>query len=319
MPLLDLQQTLCPYFVCPYPFDGQCNLSELIAQSAVPSDRHQIVTAAEADAFHEKLKQSSAALRADHDEEGSDDQQPGLIDAKYDLDPSKEPQVGPIDFIQSSEDPLWNLTEPYSSTELKFVAYTQTLFDTKKSDRERTTSHAEIQDFMADRYILTPSKLYEIVRLGTDKSTYEVPLVGDWVMFATIAEKKDVQSTQPRPHAKANDKSQSESAATSSSKFLSCKLVDFGNGFNHTGSDILNLLFFESDQGVQEGEGRIFRGGSKGAFERWWKLPTGTLIAILNPKLMRPSAEKVRQVVLHIVSPLSRLSVRICFSHWLDT
>jgi minichromosome maintenance protein 10 len=56
------------------------------------------------------------------------------------------------------------------------------------------------------------------------------------------------------------------------------------------GDAMLQLLLFEADarlHGVQDGDQR-YRGGSGGAYEKWCNLAAGSVIAILNPRVLRP-------------------------------
>lgn len=59
-----------------------------------------------------------------------------------------------------------------------------------------------------------------------------------------------------------------------------------------SGTGTLTLMLFESETSdlVDEGEGKKrgnFRGGSGGAYEKWWKESAGAVVAILNPKVMK--------------------------------
>ncbi|KAF9504145.1 hypothetical protein BS47DRAFT_1369002 [Hydnum rufescens UP504] len=88
---------------------------------------------------------------------------------------------------------------------------------------------------------------------------------------------------------------------TSGRKYLTLKLVDFGR----TGSDsqsskavikggaVLNLILFEADSysTIRNFDGlsdRVYRGGSGGAFEACANFRQGTVIAILNSKILKP-------------------------------
>jgi minichromosome maintenance protein 10 len=60
------------------------------------------------------------------------------------------------------------------------------------------------------------------------------------------------------------------------------------------GDAVLSLLLFESDScdTVSRGDGllpeKIYRGGGRGAFEAMAKLREGTVIALLNPRVLKP-------------------------------
>ena len=56
------------------------------------------------------------------------------------------------------------------------------------------------------------------------------------------------------------------------------------------GDAMLQLLLFESDAKVHgtEGDKVMYRGGSGGAYEKWCNLNVGSVIALLNPRVLRP-------------------------------
>jgi minichromosome maintenance protein 10 len=74
-------------------------------------------------------------------------------------------------------------------------------------------------------------------------------------------------------------------------------LVDFGaSGKKGTsrGDVALSLLLFESDSydTVSRGDNllpeKLYKGGSRGAFEAMAKLREGSVIALLNPRVLKP-------------------------------
>lgn len=100
-------------------------------------------------------------------------------------------------------------------------------------------------------------------------------------------DKKNAPKDQARPHGK---------------KYVSMKLIDFGarsgssaSGGKSTirGDAFLTLLLFESDGfdklTAENGSvKKIYQGGSKGAFEAMSKLKEGDVVALLNPKVLKP-------------------------------
>lgn len=86
-------------------------------------------------------------------------------------------------------------------------------------------------------------------------------------------------------------------------KYVNMKLIDFGCRSRGAAADggkakirgdaYLSLLLFESDtcdiltkeDGTKQ---KVYRGGSKGAFERMSKLREGAVVALLNPKILKP-------------------------------
>ena len=208
----------------------------------------------------------------------------------------------------------------------------------KACHSSRTMPHEDFQDYLRGRYYLSPSKLYSVVRLSPNKQGYDVPVEGDWVTIAVVAERGPVKYSRapvgvgqddkaklsdeeddvkdlkldelPKPlnpyqnanrwkgKAKAND----EPPKPTGKKYMSMKLVDFGCRSSSSasggkalirGDAFLTLLLFESDRvdvlerddGVKE---KIYKGGSRGAFERISKLKEGAVVAFLNPRILKP-------------------------------
>ena len=59
-----------------------------------------------------------------------------------------------------------------------------------------------------------------------------------------------------------------------------------------SGTGAVTLMLFESDSSdmVEDEEGKkraTYRGGSGGAYEKWWKESVGAVVAILNPRVMK--------------------------------
>ena len=59
-----------------------------------------------------------------------------------------------------------------------------------------------------------------------------------------------------------------------------------------SGTGAVTLMLFEADSAdlVEDAEGKkksTYRGGSGGAYEKWWKESVGAVVAILNPRVMK--------------------------------
>jgi minichromosome maintenance protein 10 len=167
--------------------------------------------------------------------------------------------------------------------------------------------------------------LYSIVRLTSNRQGYDVPVDGDWVTIAVIAERGDISVSrgaksgpddqdgeganglETRSHEKLKgDRKQKRTRPTNNSgsggkKYLTLKLVDFGRrssdpqtGKISIGGDaLLNLILFEADNYSAEnaGEGaagRVHKGGSGGAFENSAMLRAGAVIAVMSAKILKP-------------------------------
>lgn len=109
-------------------------------------------------------------------------------------------------------------------------------------------------------------------------------------------------------------KKKEDAPTKSGKKYVNLKLVDFGarsRGASSAmgakavirGDAFLTLLLFESDgfDLLTEEEGskpkKVYKGGSRGAFEAMSKLKEGDVIALLNPKILKPF-----QVCLRLIS-----------------
>ena len=185
---------------------------------------------------------------------------------------------------------------------------------------------------MRGRFYLSPSRLYSCIRLSADKQTYDVPVPGDWVTIAVVADIGEVKYTRPpvglgpdedenrksKKHGtdkgkakepKQGQDSEENSAKTGGKRYINIRLVDFGarGGGSETGGKsvirgdaFLSLLLFESDrfEWLEPGDDeprrkskkkvKIYKGGSKGAFEAMHKIRQGDVIALLNPRVLKP-------------------------------
>lgn len=194
----------------------------------------------------------------------------------------------------------------------------------------------DFYDYLRGRYYLSPSKLYSVVRLLPSKQGYDVPVAGDWLTIAVVAERGKVKCSQapvglgrddkldeqdettvekldiPLDGASAKDArgqawpkraKKEEPPRPSGKKYVNMKLVDFGCRSARAsatggkavirGDASLSLLLFESDgYDVITREGgkkeKVYRGGSKGAFEKMSMLREGAVVALLNPKILKP-------------------------------
>ncbi|TFY67206.1 hypothetical protein EVJ58_g1772 [Rhodofomes roseus] len=232
---------------------------------------------------------------------------------------------GPVDHKPPFDDPRFEKLEPNSGIRLS----------------SRSIPFEDFQDYLRGRYYLSPSQLYSVVRLLPSKQGYDVPVEGDWLTIAVVAERGKVKQSQapvgigrddkmgadddedettvdqldvpldatapakgtqghPRPKRVRKD----EPPRPSGKKYVNMKLVDFGcrttPGSSATGGQTvirgdasLSLLLFESDghdvvikeNGKKE---KIYRGGSRGAFEKMSMLKEGAVVALLNPKVLKP-------------------------------
>ena len=157
-----------------------------------------------------------------------------------------------------------------------------------------------------------------------DKQGYEVPVDGEWVTIAVVAERGPINKTRapvglereeddatgyngkPFPGKPNGGKAKTTGSVPPKplgKKYVNLKLIDFGcrsdSGANGgklviRGDAFLSLLLFESDSfdtldtntgGLPK---KIYKGGSRGAFEHMSKLREGAVIALLTPKILKP-------------------------------
>ncbi|KAJ7161007.1 hypothetical protein C8R46DRAFT_1106205 [Mycena filopes] len=166
-------------------------------------------------------------------------------------------EPGPTDCKAPFDDPHFEQLEPNSGIRLL----------------SRKVPHEDLQDHLRARYYLSPSRLYSAIRLLPDKQGYDVPVAGDWITIAVVAErgaykysKAPVEITRDEDvdgrHGKAK-----EPPKSSGKKYINMKLVDFGAPARTASSTAA---------------------GSRGAFEEMCDLKEGDVIALLNPRVLKP-------------------------------
>ncbi|KAJ3509617.1 hypothetical protein NLJ89_g5126 [Agrocybe chaxingu] len=208
-------------------------------------------------------------------------------------------EMGPYEHTPSSDDPNFEKLEPHSGIHLS----------------SRNIPHEDFKDYLRGRYYLSPSRLYSTVQLLPDKKGYDVPVEGDWITIAVIAERGPIKFTRApvtldpdessKKQWKGKDKAQAEPKKPSGGKkFVNLKLIDFGARTGSSGSTdgksvirgdaFLTLLLFESDgfDILPREDGRkpekLYKGGSRGAFEHLMDVREGDVVALLNPKILKP-------------------------------
>ena len=180
------------------------------------------------------------------------------------LELTEDVERGPYTFEAPLDDATFERFEPHARTKL----------------RKRYIPHASVNAYMNCRYAISPSTLYSLTGRSGSSSEYvrdfsqpamdgdfEVPLYGDWVLFAVMSEKSALKYTNKTP---------SDATPT---KYFSCKLLDLNTQYTNIyhelpGHCVMNMLAFESSRGTS-------------AFDKLWKERDGVLLAILNPRIMR--------------------------------
>ncbi|KAI0270522.1 hypothetical protein BC834DRAFT_922494 [Gloeopeniophorella convolvens] len=216
-------------------------------------------------------------------------------------------EPGPYEHKAPFDDPLFKCLEPHSGIRLA----------------SRTLPYDDLQEYMAGRHYISPSKLYSVVRtqpgVGARSQVFDVPVIGDWVTIAVVAERspirvsrapvtfgqgeeRDADDPDPAPATAAPPGKKlkpgnNDPPPRAGRKYVNLTLVDFGAGGKKgtsRGDAALSLLLFESDSfdTLSKGDGtlptKIYKGGSRGAFETMAKLREGSVIALLNPRVLKP-------------------------------
>lgn len=189
-------------------------------------------------------------------------------------------------------------------------------------------AHSTVQDQLYGRYHLSPSQLYSVIRLSRDGATYDIPVDGEWVTIAVVAERGEVRMSGYKDAS--DSESDGEGSGTSkhkpvtgqagagpakpgapskraqppkkrrAKKYINIRLAALpsravsGPGSGAGGDAMLQLLLFEADHVVRsepDEQGKVkqtYKGGSGGAYERWCNLNPGDVIGLVNPKVLRP-------------------------------
>ena len=243
-------------------------------------------------------------------------------------------EVGPINHRPPFDDPHFRQLEPNSGIRLSWVFERCNFMSrTNNLSRSRIISHDDVQEYLTARFYLSPSRLYSAVRLLPNKQGYDVPVAGDWVTIAVVAERGEVKvSRAPVGIGREDETDMGDDGSNelvgdgdgrlafddkkpakpkrrgpvlrkpSGKKYVNMKLVDFGarscssaTGGKATirGDAFLSLLLFESDgydKVTRDGAKveKVYKGGSRGAFEAMSKLKEGDVVALLNPKILKP-------------------------------
>lgn len=217
-------------------------------------------------------------------------------------------EPGPYEHNPPIDDPKFDKLEPHSGINLTSVFASQFYLPLNLIlYSSRSISHEDFADYLRGRFYLSPSRLYSTIRLLPDNQGYDVPVPGDWVTVAVVAERGPIKFTRAPAAIEAEDgdkkrKGKFESEKSSGKKYINLKLIDFGarslstNGGTSAirGDAFLTLLLFESDgfDLIPRGDGmkpeKLYKGGSRGAFEHLTNVKEGDVIALLNPKILKP-------------------------------
>lgn len=149
-----------------------------------------------------------------------------------------------------------------------------------------------MQLHLADRYHLPPSLIYALARKATGSDHIDIDVDADFVVIGVLAWKGETRVSNPNAREEAKER-----------KNLRFTLVDLSTpAASQSGAGTLSVMLFEAqsvDQGVGEDgwEAPRYKGGSGGAYEKFWKESAGAVVAIINPQILKPRVVSSR--VLH--------------------
>ncbi|SCV73228.1 BQ2448_7153 [Microbotryum intermedium] len=178
-------------------------------------------------------------------------------------------QLGPLSHPPLPGDPDYATIEPYSKIRLR--------------PGSRCIPHEHLQHHFSDRYHLSPSLLYSCARHQKNSDEVDVELDADFIVVGVLAWKGPVKVTNPN----ANEGSKER-------KNLRFTLVDLSTPeASSSGHGLLSVILFEADSVDNriEADGcqvPVYKGGSGGAYEKFWKESVGAVVAILNPRILKP-------------------------------
>jgi len=173
---------------------------------------------------------------------------------------------------------------------------------------------------------------------------------GDWVTIAVIAERGPIKYTKAPVGVEKDEedakrkktwegkgkkdkvgKAEEEGVGGGGKKYVTLKMIDFGarsqtsggGGYGQIRGDaFLNLILFEADAfdltaregGRKRGEEKVYRGGSGGAFEKLMDVREGDVIALLNPRVLKPFQVGLLSVIRSLSSYICSHSAhqRVC-------
>ncbi|KAL8291296.1 hypothetical protein RQP46_002274 [Phenoliferia psychrophenolica] len=263
---------------------------------------------------------------SEEDEEDSDDEdglrvgkaRKGTTKRRKDWTVVEELEVGPVDHKFDPKDPLFEKYEPNSGIRLV-------------GSKPRETSHEQLQLHLSDRYHLPPALLYSLSRVGLN-NTVSLDIDRDFIVIGVLAWKDEtryVSAPKASPSSKPSEPKKWDSVKGTTDptdipaseidtaafgkrsvgpakRYLRFSLVDLSSeSAASSGTGTVNLMLFEAtaeDSRVDEDGYKTvsYRGGSGGAYEKFWKEQPGAVVAILNPRVSRPKAQPGRPNLLTI-------------------
>lgn len=151
-------------------------------------------------------------------------------------------------------------------------------------------SHSQLSAALTSSYVIYPSAVYSVAKISPGGTSYHVPVQDDWVTIGVVGTGSGIKQTKARQEASVEDRVRHKNKFQkehSVKNFCSFSIIDMNH--SQSGNAHIKLLLFAAEKSERDSDGEIlYRGGSGGAFEKFWKMKQGTVIALLNPELLKP-------------------------------
>ncbi|KAG1740634.1 hypothetical protein EDB19DRAFT_1895312 [Suillus lakei] len=184
-------------------------------------------------------------------------------------------EVGPVDHKPPLDDPHFERLEPNSGIRLS----------------SRSLPHDDLQEYLRSRYYLSPSTFYSCIRLLPNQSGYDVPRGPVRTTRAPVdvapgddGRATDNEGSTTGNHSRTQDPQKQKPSKSHGKKYVNMKLIDFG-ARSRPSSALISFDRVTNDDGKVK---KVYIGGSKGAFEAMSKLKEGDVVALLNPRVLKP-------------------------------
>ncbi|TIA90926.1 hypothetical protein E3P99_01285 [Wallemia hederae] len=156
---------------------------------------------------------------------------------------------------------------------------------------ERYMSHSNLSAALTASYVIPPSALYSVAKVSTDGTGYHVPVHDDWVVIGVVGPGSGAKETKPTQQLTAEDEVRNQNKFQNKKnvkKFCTFSIIDMNH--SQSGNAHLRLILFSADQAERDDDDgeMLYRGGSGGAFEKFWKMRQGSVVALLNPNILKP-------------------------------
>ncbi|TIB42125.1 hypothetical protein E3P86_00520 [Wallemia ichthyophaga] len=127
---------------------------------------------------------------------------------------------------------------------------------------QRYIPHSQLSAALSSSYVIYPSAVYSVAKISPGGTSYHVPVQDDWVTIGVVGTGSGIKQTKGKQETNVEDQS---------------------------GNAHLKLLLFAAEKSERDSDGEmLYSGGSGGAFEKFWKMKQGSVVALLNPDILKP-------------------------------